>query len=69
MANKSNSTLKNEFRRSHANYMDNLCDSVGLYAEGQSGGEAINLDADTTLAVALQRSKSRLKPNDGDPRS
>jgi len=51
MANKSNSTLKNEFRRSHANYMDNLCDSVGLYAEGMSGGEAINLSADTTLAV------------------
>mgnify|MGYP001221768865 CR=1 FL=1 len=51
MANKSNLTLKNEFRRSHANYMDNLCDSVGLYAEGMSGGEEINLSADTTLAV------------------
>lgn len=52
MANKSNSTLKSVLRQSHANYMDNLVDSVGLYAEGQSGGEAINLDDDTTLAVA-----------------
>lgn len=52
MANKSNSTLKSVLRQSHANYMDNLVDSVGLYAEGQSGGEAINLSADTTLAVA-----------------
>ncbi len=52
MANKSNATLKSELRQSHANYMDNLADSVGLYAEGQSGGEAINLSADTTLAVA-----------------
>ena len=51
MANKSNSTLKSVLRQSHANYMDNLVDSVGLYAEGQSGGEAINLSADTTLAV------------------
>ena len=52
MANKSNSTLKSVLRQSHANYMDNLVDSVGLYAEGQSGGEAIDLSADTTLAVA-----------------
>jgi len=52
MANKSNATLKSELRQSHANYMDNLADSVGLYAEGQSGGKAINLSADTTLAVA-----------------
>ena len=51
MANKSNATLKSVLRQSHANYMDNLVDSVGLYAEGQSGGEAINLSADTTLAV------------------
>ena len=51
MANKSNATLKSVLRQSHANYMDNLCDSVGLYAEGMSGGEAINLSADTTLAV------------------
>ena len=48
---KSNSTLKSELRRSHANYFDNFADSVGLYAEGQSGGEPINLSADTTLAV------------------
>ena len=52
MANKSNSTLKSELRRSNANYFDNFADSVGLYAEGQSGGEAINLAADTTLAIA-----------------
>ena len=52
MANKSNASIKSELRQSHANYFDNLADSVGLYAEGQSGGEAINLSADTTLAVA-----------------
>jgi len=51
MATKSNSSLKSELRQSHANYFDNLADSVGLYAEGQSGGEEINLSADTTLAV------------------
>ena len=51
MANKSNATLKSVLRQSHANYLDNFVDSVGLYAEGQSGGEAINLSADTTLAV------------------
>ena len=43
MATKSNSSLKSELRQSHANYFDNLADSVGLYAEGQSGGEEINL--------------------------
>ena len=52
MATKSNSSLKSELRGTHANYFDNLADSVGLYAEGQSGGEEINLSADTTLAVA-----------------
>jgi len=52
MANKSNASIKSELRQSHANYFDNLADSVGLYAEGQSGGEAVNLSADTTLAVA-----------------
>ena len=51
MATKSNSSLKSELRQSHANYFDNLADSVGLYAEGQSGGEEINLTDDTTLAV------------------
>ncbi len=43
MANKSNATLKSVLRQSHANYFDDFADSVGLYAEGQSGGEAINL--------------------------
>jgi len=51
MANKSNATLKSVLRQSHANYFDDFADSVGLYAEGQSGGEAVNLSADTTLAV------------------
>ncbi len=51
MANKSNATLKSVLRQSHANYFDDFADSVGLYAEGQSGGEAVNLTADTTLAV------------------
>ena len=51
MATKSNSSLKSELRQSHANYFDNLADSVGLYAEGQSGGEEINLTDDTTLAL------------------
>ena len=51
MANKSKASIKSELRQSHANYFDNLADSVSLFAEGQSGGEAINLDADTTLAV------------------
>ena len=48
---KSNSTLKSELRRSHANYFDNFADSVGLIAEGMSGGEPIELSADTTLAL------------------
>ena len=52
MANVGRASLKSVLRRSNANYFDNLADSVGLYAEGQSGGEAINLSADTTLAVA-----------------
>ena len=51
MGAKSNGGIKSELRRSHANYFDNFADSVGLYAEGQSGGEPINLSADTTLAV------------------
>ena len=52
MPNKSNAGIKSGLRGTHANYFDNLVDSVGLYAEGQSGGEPINLSADTTLAVA-----------------
>ena len=51
MGAKSNGGIKSELRRSHANYFDNFADSVGLYAEGQSGGGAINLSADTTLAL------------------
>ena len=51
MPNKSNAGIKSGLRGTHANYFDNFVDSVGLYAEGQSGGEEINLTDDTTLAV------------------
>ena len=51
MPNKSNAGIKSGLRGTHANYFDNFVDSVGLYAEGQSGGEEINLSDDTTLAV------------------
>lgn len=51
MPNKSNAGIKSGLRGTHANYFDNFVDSVGLYAEGQSGGEEINLTDDTTLAL------------------
>ena len=51
MPNKSNAGIKSGLRGTHANYFDNFVDSVGLYAEGQSGGEEVNLTDDTTLAV------------------
>ncbi len=51
MPNKSNAGIKSGLRGTHANYFDNFADSVGIYAEGQSGGEELNLSADTTLAV------------------
>tara|TARA_B100000123_G_scaffold242955_1_gene197499 strand:+ start:41 stop:514 length:474 start_codon:yes stop_codon:yes gene_type:complete len=52
MPNKSNAGIKSGLRGTQGhNYFDNFVDSVGLYAEGQSGGEEINLTDDTTLAV------------------